>query len=558
MGTPEQDESQRFNEPQLLEAEGFLNRAWRRLGEGLGLYVAGKTGDDSLRETRDVYAILSKMVAPGSWEAHFRELGHSGRGLVNQLRDFRNGPWAHLVGYGDKDVLHYLGVIERLLKAVSADEHAKAVERMYVELGKLIFSQSTPERQRDSENAELRQRVFELEREKSDLLNRNSQISGQLEGFRTAASLMAFSPVSASPVIPPDVAAADDGMTSVAPPFLTDTAEEFLRQGNKSRNEGYIDDAISNYNRAIELNPRFAEAYVGRGNAYMDGEEYELAIADYDDALRLNPDDAVAYFYRAYAYAGQGELDCAISDYGDTLRLTVTDELTIAAYANRGTAYRGQGEYDLAISDCDEALGLNPDDEIATALYFNRGNSYFDKGEHDQAIADFDATLELDPDLARAYYKRGDAYFQIEAFDLAIADYDAVLRLDSEDSNVYLSRGLANFNKEEYDLAITDIGLVLQFAPDSPFPYVLRGLALAFKAEHDRAIADFESALALDPDNDLAELARESMKLSQGSKERAIRLQERAEYDRYIQENPRDPQGSRPNGKSIWEEDLGQ
>ena len=543
MDTPEQDESQRFNEPQLLEAEGFLNRAWRRLGEGLAPYVAGKTGDDSLKETRDVYTILSRMVVPGSWDAYFGELGHSGRGLVNQLRDFRNGPWAHLVGYSDKDVLHYLGVIERLLKAVSADEQAEAVERMHVELGKLIFSQSTPERQRDSESAELRQRVSELEREKSDLLNRNSLISGQLEGFRAAASLMAFSPVSASPVIRPDVPAADDGMTSVAPPFLTATAEEYLRQGNKKRSEGYIDDAISNYNRAIELNPRFAEAYVGRGNAYMDGEEYELAIADYDDALRLNPDDAVAYFYRAFAYAGQGELDRAISDYGDTIRLTVIDELALAAYANRGNAYRDQGKYDLAISDCDEALGLSPDDEIAAALCFNRGNSYFDKGEHDQAIADFDAALELDPDLVRAYYKRGDAYFQKEAFDLAIADYDAVLRLDSEDSTAYLSRGLANFYKEEYDLTINDIGSALQFPPDFPFLYVIRGLAFAYKDEHDQAIADFESALALDPDNDLAELARECMKLSQGSKGRAVRLQERAEYDRYIQENPRDPQG---------------
>ena len=542
MDTPEQDEPKRFIEPHLLEAEGFLNRAWRRLGEGLAPYVAAKTGDDSLSGTRDVYIILSRMVAPGSWDTHFRELGRSGQGLVNQLREFRNGPWAHLVGYTDKDVLHYLGVIERLLKAVSADEQAEAVERMYVELGKLIFSQSTPERQRDSENAELRQRVSELEREKSDLLNRNSQIRGQLEGFRAAASLMAFSPVRVSPAIAPHVPAAGDGMTSPAPPFLADTAEEFLRQGNKNRSEGYINDAIGNYTQAIELNPRFAEAYVGRGNAYMDGEEYESAIADYSDALRLNPDDAVAYFNRASVYAVQGELDRAISDYGDTLRLTVIDKLALAAHANRGTSYRDQGEYDLAISEYDEALGLDPDDQIAATLYFNRGNTYFDKKELDQAIADFDAALELDPDLASAYYKRGDAYFQKEAFDLAIADYDAVLRLDSEDSTAYVSRGLVNFYKEEYELAINDMGLAVNLTPDLPFPYVMRGLANAFKDEHDQAIADFECALALEPDYDLAELVRNSMKRSQGSKDMAIRLQERAEYDRYIQENPRDPQ----------------
>ena len=540
---PEQDESQRLNEPQLLEAEGFLNRAWRRLGEGLAPYVADKTGDDSFRKTRDVSAILGKMVASGSWDAHFRELGHSARGLVNQLRDFRNGPWAHLVGYRDKDVLHYLGVIERLLKAVSADEQAEVVKRMHDELGKLIFKESTPERPLDSENAELRQRIADLIQEKSELQNRNLEVSGQLEGFRAATSLISFASASVSPVIPPDVPAADDGMTSIANPILADTAEEFLRQGNEERSEGYIEDAISNYDRAIELNPDLAEAYAGRGNAYMDGEEYELAIADFDHALRLNPDDAVAHFYRGFAYGGQGELDSAISDYENVLRLSKIDKLSMAAYANRATAYRNLGEYDLAIADCDEALGLSPDDEIAAALFFNRGNTYFDKEEHDQAIVDFDAALDLNPGLEGAYYKRGDAYLQKREYDLAIADYDAVLRLNPDDLTVYLSRGIAYFFKEEYDLAIDDFDVALQFAPGFPFPYVMRGMAFAFKDEHEQAIADFESALALEPDNDLAELARSSMRLSQGSKDRAIRLQERAEYNRYIQENPRDPQG---------------
>ena len=235
MAKPEQDESQRFNEPQLLEAEGFLNRAWRRLGEGLAPYVADMTGDDSLRETRDVYAILSKMVAPGSWDAYFRELGHSGRGLVNQLRDFRNGPWAHLVGYSDNDVLHYLGVIGRLLRAVSAGEQAEAVEQMWDELGKLIFSDTQPERSREIENAELRQRNSELERENSELLNRNSQMRGQVQGFRYMASLMmpfaSPSPIPPAPPIGPDtgsIAASD------TQPIVPDNPEEFMEEDKKT------------------------------------------------------------------------------------------------------------------------------------------------------------------------------------------------------------------------------------------------------------------------------------------------------------------------------------
>ena len=99
MTTPNQSESERFNEPELLEAEGFLNRAWRRLGEGLGPFVADKTGKGHFKGSRDVYAILSEME--NSWNTHFRTIGHderdrSPRSWVIDLLSFRNGPWAHL------------------------------------------------------------------------------------------------------------------------------------------------------------------------------------------------------------------------------------------------------------------------------------------------------------------------------------------------------------------------------------------------------------------------------------------------------------------------------
>lgn len=544
MTTPEQNEPHGRNEPENLEADGYLVRAWRRLGEGLAPYVAAKTGDDSLKETRDVYVLLHTMVrVPRNWDTYFQgELDHGGRGLVNQLFDFRNGPWAHLIGYSDNDVLHYLGVIVRLLKAVSADEQAQAVEQMYAELGKLIFSQSTPERPRDIENAELRQRISDLEEDKSELQNRNLQISGQLEGFQYAATLMAFAPASVAPISPTIIPTTDNVAPSDARPIAPDTAEDFLRRGDEARREGYIEDALTCYDRAIELNPNLAEAYVGRGNAYTDGEEYELAIADYGDALRLTPDAAI-YFCRGSAYAALGDHDRAISDYSDTLRHNPIDNLAMAAYGNRGNRYRNRDEYDRAIADYDAALRLNPNGEVSAGLYFNRGYAYLDKGEHNQAIADFSEALQLGPDIAEAYVARGFAYFIEGEHDMAIDDFDIALQIGPDNGLACILRGHVYFNKGEYDLALADFSVAIELNPDLPFTFIIRGLALDFKNEYVRAIADFESALALEPDDELAELARRSMRLAQGSKNLAVRLQEEAEYDQYIEENSRDPQG---------------
>ena len=58
--------------------------------------------------------------------------------------------------------------------------------------------------------------------------------------------------------------------------------------------EGY-DQAIQNYDKAIELNPNFAEAYNNRGNAYEDKGEYDQAIQDYNKAIELDPENAEFY-----------------------------------------------------------------------------------------------------------------------------------------------------------------------------------------------------------------------------------------------------------------------
>ena len=62
------------------------------------------------------------------------------------------------------------------------------------------------------------------------------------------------------------------------------------------------DQAIADYNMAIELKPDYAQAYVNRGNAYRDKGVIDRAIADYSKAIELKPDYAQAYYNRGGAY----------------------------------------------------------------------------------------------------------------------------------------------------------------------------------------------------------------------------------------------------------------
>jgi tetratricopeptide (TPR) repeat protein len=62
-------------------------------------------------------------------------------------------------------------------------------------------------------------------------------------------------------------------------------------------------------NKAIEINPNYAEAYVNRGVLYFGQKKYELALSDYNKAIEINPNLAQAYLGRGglYAILGQPE-----------------------------------------------------------------------------------------------------------------------------------------------------------------------------------------------------------------------------------------------------------
>ena len=91
-------------------------------------------------------------------------------------------------------------------------------------------------------------------------------------------------------------------------------AEAYVLRGDwYSESENY-EKAISEYNRAIEIDPQYADAYIGRGGVYQVKGELDKALADYDKAISINPNDGDAYLVRGGFLMDIGENQRAISD----------------------------------------------------------------------------------------------------------------------------------------------------------------------------------------------------------------------------------------------------
>ena len=85
-------------------------------------------------------------------------------------------------------------------------------------------------------------------------------------------------------------------------------------KGVSYQDKGQWDKAIAEYNKAIEINPSYAEAYYNRGVAYGRKGQYDQAISDCNKVIELNPSYAKAYYNRGVAHYFKGKYDKAWED----------------------------------------------------------------------------------------------------------------------------------------------------------------------------------------------------------------------------------------------------
>ena len=204
--------------------------------------------------------------------------------------------------------------------------------------------------------------------------------------------------------------------------FAQETAEDHLRKGRRYNDQGNYDQAISELDQAIGLDPKSALAYYARGYYYQNKGNYDQTISDYSKAIELDPNYADAYYSRGRHYLDKGNYDQAILDYNQAVELyNKAANLKSVAYAhnNRGNAYSAKGNDDQAILDYNKSIEL---DGSYGGVYYARGNSYLRKGNYDQAILDYNKSLELAPTAASAYHSRGLAYYLKQEYGKALAD----------------------------------------------------------------------------------------------------------------------------------------
>lgn len=171
----------------------------------------------------------------------------------------------------------------------------------------------------------------------------------------------------------------------------TERAQILVNIGRFYLKDGHYEKAVSEYQKAIGMDPQSVAAYNGIGVAYTMLEKYDEAVAAQQKALALQPDFAKAHAGIGLAYFRQDKTELALKHYRQAVTL---DPQFLEARLKIAMILLNQQHYAEATDAYLTIISLKPDDAEA---YHNLGLCYAYL-----AKAESDTRQQTDQDLTTA------------------------------------------------------------------------------------------------------------------------------------------------------------
>jgi serine/threonine protein kinase/Tfp pilus assembly protein PilF len=323
------------------------------------------------------------------------------------------------------------------------------------------------------------------------------------------------------------------------------TAYDFYMQGrgylqNYDKPEN-IENAIKVFDRAVELDGRFALAYAGRGEAYWkmyestkDRRWVEKSQGDCERALHLDSGNAMAHICLGTLDKGTGQYEAAATQFEGAIQKEPSSD---DAYRELAEAYAQLGKFANAEETYRRAIALRPH---YWASYNWLGVFYYSRAQYREAAQMFEQVAALAPDNARglsnlgasyvsqgryadaipvlvrsiairqsggAFSNLGNAYFYLRRYDDAARAYKQAVELRQTDFRLwrnlgdgyYWSSGKRTLAGDAYRRAVSAAEEQLQVNPKDADALGIVAVCNAMLGDKTAAFNSLENALQLSP-----------------------------------------------------------
>jgi tetratricopeptide (TPR) repeat protein/V8-like Glu-specific endopeptidase len=304
---------------------------------------------------------------------------------------------------------------------------------------------------------------------------------GQKTGFNLGIPIEKCQPLAIGLISPPS-----------APRNTAPKADDYFFTANQKYDVGNYNGALADYDRAIQLNSKYAEAYNNRGNLrYTQLKNFQGALADYNKAITLRPDSILAYVNRGNLRADKfNDIKGAIADYDKSLALDDDDYLV---YNNRGYLKDAKlNDLSGAMADYNRSISLNPRSVLA---YNNRGNLQYHKlSNTTAALADYNQAIEVNAQNPMAYYNRADLHYGEGNKTAAIQDFILVTQLSPSGWLGLIAQGVIDLEQQQASSALRKFNQADSLGADPLDHHKYRGLAYRQLGQRSKAISEWQKA----------------------------------------------------------------
>src|SRR5215470_2954024 len=203
-------------------------------------------------------------------------------------------------------------------------------------------------------------------------------------------------------------------------------AKPHFDYGSALQKQGKLEEAIEQYNMALQFNPKDAKAHTSLAVALTGQAKFDAAVPHMETALRLEPNNADFHLVYATLLQRIGHNEEAALHFEAATRLKPD---SMEAHYSYAAFLAGVGKNDEYISELRRVLQLRSDYPYAEQQL---ADALFAKGNLKEAEGHYRAALRADPKLTVAYNSLGKVYLSQGQISQAVVQFSEALRLNPE------------------------------------------------------------------------------------------------------------------------------